>query len=116
MSSFCKRKPNKWKRYNAWRSQNRAVDRSRRLARFAEKKAAYLAGYVVPKCAVPRAPKAWARVRISFADGSSAGFSIRQGPHGLTISPTLAGRKLVTLLINQSPSPSRQSCPSQVRS
>ena len=91
----------KWQRYNRWRAGHIAVDRARRLARLADRKAAFLDGYDAPKFAAPKPPKAWARVRIYFADGTSAGFAIHETPFGKSISPTLAGRKLTTLLQNK---------------
>lgn len=100
MSSFDNPNANKWKRYNRWRSANRAIDRQRRLERQAEKASAFVAGYAVPKIAKPRKPKADFRIRIYLPDGSSTGFSITRGPFGLTISPTLAGRKVAAVLAN----------------
>lgn len=102
MSSFDNHKGCRWKRYNRWRSANRALDRQRRLEKQAEKAAAFVAGYTVPKIAAPR-KKAEFRVRIYLPDGSSTGFRISRGPFGLTISPTLAGRKVAAVLANYTP-------------
>lgn len=103
MSSFDNPKGNKWKRYNRWRSGNRVLDRQRRLEKQAEKAKAFIAGYTVPKITKPRKPKADFRIRIYLPDGSSTGFSISHGPFGLTISPTLAGRKVASVLANYTP-------------
>ena len=74
------------------------------IVRAAEKRQAVLGGYVLPVCPMPRRPAAWARVRIYFADGSSAGFSVRCLPGGgLSVSPTLAGRKVSAILQNYKP-------------
>ena len=97
-TNFRKRKAGKWSRYNAWRSRNRALDRQRRLDRIAAKQAAALAAHTVPKVPVPRPTKAWCRVRLLFADGTSAGFAIRETPFGLSISATIAGRKVAEVL------------------
>ena len=99
MSSFCKRKPNKWKRYNAWRAKNRALDQARRLERAKEKGEAYIEEFTVQKCPVPRLAKAWARVRIHFSDGTSTSFSINRTPWGgLNISAMLSGRKVADVI------------------
>lgn len=57
----------------------------------------------VSHVATPRLPKALARVRIYFRDGTSAGFSIYETPFGLSVSPTLAGRRVAALLVNFQP-------------
>ena len=97
-TGFRKRKVGKWSRYNAWRSRNRALDRERRLERIAAKQAAALETHTVPKVPIPRPAEAWCRVRLVFSDGSSAGFAIRETPWGLSISATLAGRKVAEVL------------------
>jgi hypothetical protein len=88
----------KWQRYNRWRSAHRELDRKRRLDRIAEKEATKALPPERPKCPMPRRPKAWARVRITFGDGTTTGFVIHESPFGLTISPTLAGRKVSAVL------------------
>ena len=91
-------KGRQWQAYNRWRANHRAIDQQRRLERIAEREAAN-----APLAAKPATPKlgrskAWARVRIHFADGTSAGFSIRLGPFGLMPSGTRAGHALRRLL------------------
>lgn len=51
----------------------------------------------------PRMQAAWARVRIYFRDGTSAGFSTHETPFGLSVSPTLAGQKTAAILANHKP-------------
>lgn len=97
-TNFRKGNGGKWKRYNKWRAANRALDRQRRLARAAEKLAAAAESYEPPTIPTPRITKAWCRVRLHFADGTSAGFSIRETPFGLNVSPSLAGRKVSEVL------------------
>lgn len=103
MSSFENTKGNKWKRYNRWRAANRELDRKRRLEKQAAKQAVFVENYTVPKLSTPRKPRADFRIRIYLPDGSSTGFSISRGPFGLTVSPTLAGKKVACVLANFSP-------------
>lgn len=91
----------KWQHYNRWRAKNRALDRQRRLERIAARKAQYAADYVAPVAPKPKRLPPFARVRIAFADGTSAGFAIHETPFGLSISPTTAGHKLSSLLANK---------------
>ncbi len=92
----------KWQSYNRWRSKNRKLDQQRRLEKIQERKGAYVDGYTVPKVSVPRVP-AYATVIIRMRDGTRSQFSIHELPHGLSVSPTLAGQKVFTILSNYQP-------------
>lgn len=89
----------KWQGYNRWRSKNRELDQQRRLEKMAERKESYVDGYTVPKVSIPRV-KAYATVIIRMRDGSRSQFSIHELPHGLSVSPTLAGQKVTAVLAN----------------
>ena len=98
MSQVTSANSRKWQRYNRWRSNFRELDRLRRLERVAEKQRAFEAAQSPEiRAPVPRV-KAWARISLRFRDGRSVTFAIHELPHGLTISPTLAGRKVAAVL------------------
>lgn len=91
-------KGHKWQRYNRWRSKNRALARSLRLARIAARNAAAVANYRVPRCSRPRVA-AFAIVTVALRSGERLRFAIHELPHGLTVSPTLAGRRVQQVLL-----------------
>lgn len=94
----------KWQRYNRWRSKSRARDQERRLERIAQRKADYVAGYRVPRVPVPRL-KAMATVIIVFDSGERVRFKVYRSAHGLSVSPTLAGKRVATVLKEYQPAP-----------
>jgi hypothetical protein len=92
----------KWQSYNRWRSKNRKLDQQRRLEKIAARKDVYVEGYTVPKISIPRT-SAYATIIIRMRDGTRSQFSIHELPHGLSVSPTLAGQKVAAVLANYLP-------------
>lgn len=95
MKRLTSAKARQWQGYNRWRANHRELDRQRRLERISGQPRPEPCGPVPFK---PKRAKAWARVRIEFADGSRHSFSVRLGPFGLLPSPTTAGTALRRLL------------------
>lgn len=57
------------------------------------------------RCAASVSTKAL-RFRVTvecLSDGAKASFTTAEGPHGLTISPTLAGRRVAAVLMHYRP-------------
>ena len=90
----------KWQGYNSWRAKHRELDRARRLEKAAAKQAAYVANYSVHKMNKGRLPAAWATITIRMRDGAKVKLRIGETCHGLTVSPTAAGRRVAAVLRN----------------
>lgn len=90
----------KWASYNRWRSKNRKLDQQRRLEKAAAKKQVYIDGYEVPKVAAIRKRAALATVIIRLRTGERHQFAIHDGAFGLTVSPTVAGKRVALVIAN----------------
>jgi len=92
------------RRKSRWRSQNLRHHKKRANQRAAKerKRLAALAAPMdpdVPQAAVPRGRPTGFRVTVEcLEDGQRASFTAARGPFGLTISPTLAGRRVTCVL------------------
>jgi hypothetical protein len=94
------------RRKSRWRSENlrrhlrkranqRAAKERKRLARVARLEAMPDTSHVM----LPRLKPSGFRVSITcLDDGERVSFTAHRGPWGLTVSPTMAGRKVATLL------------------
>ena len=87
----------KWQSYNRWRSSHRQLDAARRLEKKLASQAEYVENYVNPYTPAPRV-KAFATVTIEVG-GERVRFKIHKLPHGLSVSPTLAGKKVQKVLL-----------------
>lgn len=93
-----------WAGYNRRRAKNRAADAERRRANAAAKLAAAVDAHQVPP------PPKLSRKRHGFRvtvecldDGARSSFITERTPFGLTISPSIAARKVACVLKNYTP-------------
>lgn len=102
MESALRRK-SRWRRYNQRRAADRALDAERRLARAAEKREAYLAAFEEPIGSMVKVSTPLFMVTIRCRDGARGSLAVRELPWGLSISPTLVGRKIAAILRHYRP-------------
>jgi hypothetical protein len=97
------------RRKSRWRKQNatRALMFARmRAAKEAKRVAALTAEPVMPDAARVPAPKKRSGFRVTVTcldDGARVSFTASRLPWGLSVSPTLAGRKVAAVLGNYQP-------------
>lgn len=107
------RRKSKWRSKNQRRARSAAsiawAEETRRLARQAKAlaaDAALLAEAEEPQERPPPVSKNLLRFRITvecLTDGERVQFTTAEGPHGLTISPSLAGKKVAAILRHYRP-------------
>ena len=107
------RRKSKWRSKNQRRARSAAsiawAEETRRLARQAKAlaaDAALLGEAAEPNVRPGKAPKGLLRFRVTIeclTDGERVQFTTAEGPHGLTISPSLAGRKVAAVLKHYRP-------------
>ena len=93
-----------WAGYNRRRAKNRAADAARRRERAAQRQAEYVAAFQpgpAPKLVHKRHGF---RVTVECLDDHArVTFTALRTPFGLTIAPSLAGKKVATVLANYLP-------------
>ena len=89
----------RWAGYNRRRAKDRAADVARRRERAKAKREAYAAAFVpLPAPEIGRKRHGF-RVTIEcLDDGARSSFFALRTPFGLTIAPSLAGRKVAMVL------------------
>ena len=93
-----------WAGYNRRRAKDRAADAVRRRARAEEKLAAYVEAYVPGPAPKLSRKRHGFRVAVEcLDDGVRASFITERTPFGLTISPSIAARKVACVLKNYTP-------------
>lgn len=93
-----------WAGYNRRRAKDRATDAARRRARAAEKLAAYVDSYHVQPAPKLSRRRHGFRVTVEcLDDGTRSSFLAFRTPFGLTVAPSLAGRKVACVLRNYLP-------------
>lgn len=94
----------KWASYNRRRAKSRAADNERRRANAAAKLAAYVDAF--SPGAAPNLSRKRHGFRVTvecFDDGAKSSFVALRTPFGLSISPTLAGKRVACVLRNYLP-------------
>ena len=95
-----------WAGYNRRRAKDRAADAARRHARAAEKLAAYVEAFVPGPAPKLSRKRHGFRVTVEcLDDGSRSSFLALRTPFGLTVAPSLAGRKVACVLREYVPAP-----------
>ena len=80
-------------------NQKRAAQRAAKERKRLERLCAPVVVPDVPKCALPAGKPSGFRIVVTcLDDGARVSFTALRGPHGLTVSPSLAGRKVSTVL------------------
>lgn len=93
-----------WASYNRRRAKNRAADAARRRERAEQRAAEYIAAFVPGK--VPKISRKRHGFRVTVEcldDGTRSSFVSERTPFGLTISPSIAARKVACVLKNYTP-------------
>ena len=96
-----------WASYNRRRAKNRAADAARRRERAEQRLAEYTAVFTPGK--VPKISRKRHGFRVTVEcldDGARSSFVAERTPFGLTISPSIAARKVACVLKNYTPIPS----------
>lgn len=92
-------KARRWAGYNRRRAKDRAADAARRRARAAEKRSAYVEAFAPGKAPKLSRQRRGFRVTVEcLEDGARASFTTLRTPFGLTVPPSLAGRKVACVL------------------
>lgn len=95
-----------WAGYNRRRAKDRAADAARRRVRAAEKLAAYVEAFVPGPAPKLSRKRHGFRVTVEcLDDGSRSSFLALRTPFGLTVAPSLAGRKVACVLREYIPAP-----------
>lgn len=88
-----------WAAYNRRRAKDRAADAARRRARAAEKLAAYVEAFTPGNTPKLSRKRHGFRVTVEcLDDGARSSFLALRTPFGLTLAPSLAGRKVACVL------------------
>lgn len=97
-------KSRRWAGYNRRRAKDRAADAARRRERAAQRQAEYVAAFQPGPAPKLSRKRRGFRVTVEcLDDGAQSSFLALRTPFGLTISPSVAGKKVATVLANYFP-------------